>query len=117
MAHISLSSQKTIQTFQTDTFLEKLTEFKPHKNEYKKIKALLDEITKNPLRKSEVMKAHYKGLRKRKKGRIRILYAYCKDCRERGDDGNRGCAFCEDMLDEVIIFFYVGLKGILYEDR
>ena len=78
---------------------------------------MIEEITRDPLRKSEVMKDDYKGLRKRRKGRIRILYAYCKDCRERGDDKNRGCAACKDMLDETIIFFYVGLKGILYEDR
>lgn len=115
MAHISLSSQKTIQTFQTETYEECFCGL--NKEYHNKVKALLKEITQNPLLKSEIMKSDYKGLRKRKKGRVRILYAYCKDCRNRGDDVDRGCAFCSDMNDETIIFFYVGLKGILYEDR
>lgn len=115
MANISLSSTRTVQTFQTETFNKG---FKSLNKQYnKKVEALIKEIMKGPLRKSELMKGDYKGLRKRKKGRIRILYAYCKDCRERGDDVNRGCAFCKDMTNETIIFFYVGLKGILYEDR
>ena len=115
MAQISLSSQKTINTFQTETYQEC---FKNINKEYhKKVSVLIKEISQNPFMKSELMKGDYKGLRKRKKGRVRILYAYCKDCRERGDDKNRKCGCCEDMSDETIIFFYVGLKGILYEDR
>lgn len=115
MGHISLSSQKTIQTFQTETYQECFSGL--NREYHNKVKALIKEITQNPLLKSELMKSDYKGLRKRKKGRVRILYVYCKDCRERGDDVNRDCAFCKDTADETIIFFYVGLKGILYEDR
>ncbi len=77
-------------------------------------KKLIDEILQDPLRTSEVMKADYRGLRKRRKGRIRILFAYCKDCRQRNDEATRGCPDCSTMSDETIIFFYVGLRGILY---
>ena len=114
MGHISLSSQKNIQAFQTETYQECFNSL--NKEYHNRVKALIKEIAQNPLLKSEIMKSDYKGLRKRKKGRIRILYAYCKDCRDRGNDEVQGCAICEDMSDETIIFFYVGLKGILYED-
>jgi len=82
----------------------------------KQAKKLIQEIIQDPLRKSSVMEADYKGLRKRRKGsRIRVLYGYCKDCRERGASNYVGCGDCSDVDDDTIKFFAVGLRGQLYE--
>jgi mRNA-degrading endonuclease RelE of RelBE toxin-antitoxin system len=114
MAHISLSAQKQIFALKTPTFDD---QYKELSNQYKqKMDDLIKEITQDPLNKSELMMSVYKGLRKKKKGRIRILYTYCKDCRGRGDDSYRACDGCNKRNDDTIIFFYVGLKGIIYKD-
>lgn len=77
-------------------------------------KKLIDEIRENPLHDSIVMRAEYQGLRRRAKGRVRILFTYCRDCRERHDEQNRGCPDCDQKPDEFIRLFDVGLRGKLY---
>lgn len=77
-------------------------------------KKLIKDILQNPLRKSEIMKHKYKGLRKRKRGRVRILFTLCSECRERGEEKIRNCPICKETEDNTLIFFHVGLRGILY---
>lgn len=101
-----------IQAFQTLTFEREIGGLDGN---FKKIaEKLRDEIIANPLRNSLVMKADYKGLRRRGKGPIRILYAYCKDCRQRNDEAERGCLDCKDYPDEAVKFFNVGHRSSIY---
>jgi len=101
-----------IYALQTEEFSEELAGLE--RNSAEIAKKLIQEIRDYPLRNSELMVSDYQGLRKRRKSRVRILYAYCKDCRSRNDEANRRCAGCEEMKDETLIFFHVGLRGILY---
>ena len=101
-----------IDALQTDEFAEEYAELQ--RDSAAIAKKLIQEIRADPMRNSEVMVSDYKGLRKRRKSRIRILFAYCRDCRNRNDQMNRGCALCELRNDETVIFFHVGLKGVLY---
>jgi len=101
-----------IDALQTEEFSE---EFAGLQRDAREIaKNLIEEVKLDPLRNSEVMVADYKGLRKRRKSRIRVLYAYCRDCRGRKDDVNRACDGCETRDGETVIFFHVGLRGVLY---
>ena len=101
-----------IEAFQTDTFVDNLRKLD---GSYRKIAdKLIKEIIQGPMRNSEIMQVDYEGLRKQRKGRIRVLYAYCRDCRERNDQLKRGCLDCEERKDDSIIFFQVGLRGQLY---
>lgn len=77
---------------------------------------LIKDVLDDPLRRSELMRDKYKGLRKRRRGRVRILFVLCSECRERGEEELRGCPsdVCNEADDETMIFFHVGLRGILY---
>lgn len=101
-----------IDALQTAEFHEELSGLERSDSEI--ANKLIGEIGDDPLRSSQVMVADYRGLRKRRKSRLRILYAYCKDCRQRNDDSARRCQGCSDIKDETIIFFHVGLRGVLY---
>lgn len=101
-----------IDALQTEEFSEELKGLQ--RNDAEIAAKLIRETRENPLRNSEIMVADYAGLRKRRKSRIRVLYAYCKDCRQRNDDSARRCQGCSDIKDETIIFFHVGLRGVLY---
>jgi mRNA-degrading endonuclease RelE of RelBE toxin-antitoxin system len=101
-----------IQAFQTETFERGIRGLD---GKFQKIaEKLRDEIIEDPLRNSLVMKADYRGLRRRGKGPIRILYAYCKDCRQRSDEIERGCPDCKDYPDEAVKFYYVGHRSSIY---
>lgn len=88
------------------------------KNQYGHlISNLIRDIIQEPFRNSVVMEEDYKGMRRRAKGRIRILYSVCGDCRENGhmEYIKEICRdYCESNSDITIVFFHVGLRGILY---
>ena len=48
----------------------------------KQITNLIKEIIEDPIRKSLIMQEDFEGLRRRAKGRIRILFSVCGDCRK-----------------------------------
>lgn len=101
-----------VTTLQTQQFNEDFLSLE--KTERERAKNLIEEMKLNPMRNSEIMKGDYKGLRKRRKGRIRLLYAYCKDCRNRNDHIRRQCEGCDTRDNETLMFFRVGLRGVLY---
>jgi mRNA-degrading endonuclease RelE of RelBE toxin-antitoxin system len=71
----------------------------------KRIQEAVDEILEVPQRNSKSAKAQWKGKLERRVGALRIMYSYCKKCREFKHQIFNRCPDCENTPDETAIFY------------
>lgn len=71
----------------------------------KRIKKAVDEILERPQRNSKFAKQQWRGKRERRVGDLRIMYSYCKECRENTHIRFNVCPECEKIPDETATFY------------
>jgi len=74
----------------------------------------LREIVRDPYKVSVFLKGDLKGKRKFRKGRVRIVFAICEECRRLGHQQINQCVDCDEIPNNAIKVFDVGLRGQIY---
>jgi len=71
----------------------------------RRIKQAVDEILEMPQRNSKFAQHQWRGKRERRIGDLRIMYSYCKECRQNGHTTYNNCLDCEDTPDDTGTFY------------
>lgn len=64
---------------------------------------------------SESLRHEYEGKRSYRKGKLRIVFAHCEECRRLGHQENNDCEECADNTDDTLRFFAFGHRDEIYE--
>lgn len=78
------------------------------------IEESLEILSSDPKGESKLLKGNYKGKRSHRDGKIRIIFAYCKECRELKHTILNNCKNCEDYPDKNLMLFDVDDRGHSY---
>ena len=97
----------------TDTFDEIFKSFSP--DIQKEISDKLVELSHNPKHNTPFLKGLLKGKRKLRRGKIRLEFAICEECRRLEHEKYNKCADCEQMRDNTIKMIKVGYRGGVYK--
>ena len=71
----------------------------------KRIQQAVDEVLEMPQRNSKSGEGQWKGKLERQVGGLRIMYSYCKKCRQDRHTIYNRCPACETTPDETATFF------------
>jgi len=75
-------------------------------NEYqRRIKQAVDEILETPQRNSKFAEHQWHGKRERRVGDLRLMYSYCKECRQDGHETYNNCPDCDTTPDDTATFY------------
>lgn len=81
---------------------------------YRRVEDAIRELARNPRSLSVFLKGEFKGKRKFRKGRIRIVFAICEECRRLGHLQINQCVDCDEIPSNAIKIFDIGLRGQIY---
>lgn len=71
----------------------------------KRVKKAVDEILEMPQRNSKFASGQWRGKRERRIGALRIMYSYCKECRQNGHEIYNNCPDCETTPNDMATFY------------
>jgi mRNA-degrading endonuclease RelE of RelBE toxin-antitoxin system len=74
----------------------------------------LRELSNEPYRAKEFLKGEFRGKRKYRRGRMRIIFAVCEECRRLNHRRFNQCADCDEMPNRAIKLFELGFRGAVY---
>ena len=74
-------------------------------------------LSLNPRGESKRLKGNLSGKRSHREGNYRVIFAYCKECRELGDFKYNKCKNCEIYPDHNLFFFNFDNRGHSYKNR
>ena len=106
------------QPYFTDDFQNKLD--KDHRRDratHDRVTKTVDSIIENPEHNTFPLIADLLGKRKKRAGDIRIFFAICEECREKGYTQLNGCEGCETYPDDAIMFFDYSFRKDAYKKR
>lgn len=82
----------------------------------------LEKIVDDPKGNSHHLKGELEGKRSHRTRDIRIIFAYCPECIERGDIDHNGCGDCDELHgegqedpQEIIKLFETGDRSNIYD--
>lgn len=99
----------------SDTFRQDIDSFKREKKAIvRKIDAAIKKLSFDPYRNSKLLEGKYKGKRSHRKGKLRIIFVICEECRKLNHISLNNCPNCDDFLDKTLIFLKVGRRKSVY---
>ncbi len=101
----------------TAQYRKKEKRFKRKRNHVvlKQIHESLEILSSDPTGESKHLKGNYKGKRSHRPNGIRIIFAYCKECRELKHTIYNKCKDCETYPDQNLMLFDVDDRGHSYK--
>ena len=72
-----------------------------------RIKHAVDDILMYPKRNSKFAKGQWRCKRERRVGALRIMYSYCRECREESHISINDCPDCDESDDETVVFWTI----------
>lgn len=97
----------------TELFADHLNNIKKKDPQnYKRIKAVIDRLLRNPGLNDGPMHGISKGVFKKYIGRdeLRVYFSWCQKCRESGHQEQNKCDRCDELSDNTLIF-----KDVVYK--
>ena len=95
-------------------FKKRVKKFKKDAEAKKKINKAINELTLDPYNHSTSLEGNFKGKRKHRKGKVRLIFAICEECRKLNYLPYNGCIDRDNYSDKTLMFFDVDYRHRIY---
>lgn len=84
-------------------------------NKARQAKEAVDYLLDGNLQSAKWLGYEYQGKRSYRKGKVRIVFAHCEECRKLDHQEHNGCEECDSNGDDTLRFFAFGDRDEIYD--
>ncbi len=113
MPTVPLNPPKRFILFETETFREQLDEYQS--GEQPRIEHKLEDLERDPYRKTIKLEAPFLGHRRFRIGDDRVVFTVCEECRKHSHQAHVKCEGCPGKPGNIVTLRFVGGRGSIYD--